>query len=175
MRLNLLAICGAKKTGKTTLIERLLPLLRREGLCVAVIKHDGHRYHADVPETDTHRFFSANASGVAIYDAEKYTITRMKKVEIADVLRAFSDMDLILIEGWKRSNCAKIEMIPDLTSGEPTSNPEKRLAFICACKTEIDMPVFHPDDLANIVSFLLDAYRAGQLKMDIRDIHFDHS
>lgn len=49
------AISGYKNSGKTTLICRLIPELKRRGYRVAVIKHDGHDFVGDVPGTDSFR------------------------------------------------------------------------------------------------------------------------
>ena len=47
-----LAVSGVHNSGKTTLLEKLLPVLRSRGLKVGVIKHDGHDFTPDVPGTD---------------------------------------------------------------------------------------------------------------------------
>ena len=46
-----LAVSGVHNSGKTTLLEKLLPVLRSRGLKVGVIKHDGHDFTPDVPGT----------------------------------------------------------------------------------------------------------------------------
>ena len=50
-----LAVSGVHNSGKTTLLEKLLPVLRSRGLKVGVIKHDGHDFTPDVPGTDSYR------------------------------------------------------------------------------------------------------------------------
>ncbi len=55
----ILGICGFKNTGKTTLIERLIPRLKTMGLEVLVIKHDSHGIDVDRPGKDSGRFFRA--------------------------------------------------------------------------------------------------------------------
>lgn len=166
MKINILAICGIKNAGKTTLIERVLPFLRRENIRVGVIKHDGHSYQADVPGTDSFRFWNAQADTVAVYDAEKFTITRRETISVNAILSAFSDMDLILVEGWKSTPCAKIEIVRREISNMPVSNPENRIAFISDCFTETSTPVFHPDDIENISRFMINAYGEKRLAMD---------
>ena len=44
-----LAVSGLHNSGKTTLLEKLLPALRSRGLKVGIIKHDGHDFTPDVP------------------------------------------------------------------------------------------------------------------------------
>ena len=62
-----LAVSGAHNSGKTTLLEKLLPVLRSRGLKVGIIKHDGHDFTPDVPGTDSFRLREAGAEGVAVY------------------------------------------------------------------------------------------------------------
>jgi molybdopterin-guanine dinucleotide biosynthesis protein B len=72
------AVSGVKNSGKTTLITRILPLLARQGLRVAVIKHDGHDFAADVPGTDTWRQQQAGAYGTAIFSANKFMVVKQQ-------------------------------------------------------------------------------------------------
>ena len=62
----MVAVSGVKNSGKTTLIEAMLPHLTAAGLSVAVIKHDGHTFRPDDPAPDTGRHFAAGACGTAL-------------------------------------------------------------------------------------------------------------
>ena len=70
-----LAVSGVHNSGKTTLLEKLLPMLRSRGLKVGVIKHDGHDFTPDVPGTDSYRLREAGAEGVAVYSGTRYLLT----------------------------------------------------------------------------------------------------
>lgn len=164
--MTILVVCGSKHTGKTTLIEQLMPFFLQEGLRVAVVKHDGHTYAADVPGTDSFRFLQANAAAVATFDAEKCTITRKGAPHIDELLTGFSNMDFILIEGMKHSNYPKIEIIRKEISQDSVSNPQNRLAIVSDCVQNTGEPIFHPNDVVGIAGFLLEAYHAGRLKTD---------
>ncbi len=74
--LAVVAVRGVKNSGKTTLIEAMLPHLAAAGLKVAVIKHDGHAFLPDLPGTDTGRFLAAGAWGTAIFDGEKFKVVK---------------------------------------------------------------------------------------------------
>ena len=89
-----LAVSGVHNSGKTTLLEKLLPVLRSRGLKVGVIKHDGHDFTPDVPGTDSFRMRQAGADGVA---------------------------DLVLLEGFKDSGWPKIEVVRSAISDAPVS------------------------------------------------------
>ena len=108
------AVSGEKNSGKTTLIEAVLPILAERGYRVAVIKHDGHSFEPDVAGTDTRRFYDAGAIGTAVFDGEKFMLVRRAAVTEKQLFEAFPDADLILIEGLKDSGYAKLY----LTAGE---------------------------------------------------------
>jgi molybdopterin-guanine dinucleotide biosynthesis protein B len=122
-----LAVSGYKNSGKTTLIERVLPLLAERGLRVAVVKRDGHRFAADVPDTDTWRFLRAGAGGTAVFDDEKYMLVKREAVSEDRLFEVFSDADLILLEGFKFSPWPKIEMLRG--DADSVCDPATVLAF----------------------------------------------
>ncbi len=105
---SVFAVSGEKNSGKTTLIEALLPILKERGYRVAVIKHDGHSFEPDVPGTDTRRFFDAGAVGTAVYDGEKFMLVKRQAVDERQLFEAFPDADIILIEGLKHSGYPKV-------------------------------------------------------------------
>ena len=75
----LIAVSGVKNSGKTTLITKLIPILKMYGLRVATIKHDGHDFEADVPGTDTHAHMQAGAYGTAVFSKTKYMIVKQEE------------------------------------------------------------------------------------------------
>ena len=107
-----LAVSGAHNSGKTTLLEKLIPLLRARGLKVGVIKHDGHDFTPDVPGTDSFRLREAGAEGVAEF-----------RLNEQDLLALFErhGYDLVLMEGFKESGWPKIEVVRKAVSEEPVS------------------------------------------------------
>ena len=108
-----LAVSGVHNSGKTTLLEKLIPLLRARGLKVGVIKHDGHDFTPDVPGTDSYRLREAGAEGVAVYSGQRYLLTEAFRLTEQDLLALFErhGYDLVLLEGFGDSGWAKIEVV----------------------------------------------------------------
>ena len=104
-----LAVSGAHNSGKTTLLEKLIPLLRARGLKVGVIKHDGHDFTPDVPGTDSFRLREAGAEGVAVFSGSRYLLTEEFRLNEQDLLALFErhGYDLVLMEGFKESGWPK--------------------------------------------------------------------
>ena len=118
-----LAVSGVHNSGKTTLLEKLLPVLRSRGLKVGVIKHDGHDFTPDVPGTDSYRLREAGAEGVAVYSGTRYLLTEEFRLTEQDLLALFErhGYDLVLLEGFKSSGWPKIEVVRSAISDAPVS------------------------------------------------------
>ena len=118
-----LAVSGVHNSGKTTLLEKLLPILKRKGLKVGVIKHDGHDFVPDVPGTDSYRLREAGAEGVAVYSGQRYLLTELFRLTEQDLLALFErhGYDLVLLEGYKSSGWPKIEVVRKAVSETPVS------------------------------------------------------
>lgn len=102
------AISGYKNSGKTTMITRLLPELKRRGYRVAVVKHDGHDFESDVPGTDSWRHQKAGAYGTAVFSKNRILITKEWEDANENMLfQAFPEADIILLEGLKHSSYPK--------------------------------------------------------------------
>ena len=134
----MVAVSGVKDSGKTTLIEEMLPLLAAAGLNTAVIKHDGHSFLPDPPGTDTGRFMAAGAWGTAIFDGEKYKVVKRRSVDEDALISLFPEADLILLEGFKHSPWPKLELVREGNSASPVCDPATLLALVT------DLPIQLP-------------------------------
>ncbi|MCD6525421.1 MAG: molybdopterin-guanine dinucleotide biosynthesis protein B [Desulfuromonas sp.] len=100
-------------TGKTTLIEKVIAELKQRGFRVGAIKHDAHRFDIDHPGKDSHRLTSAGADTMLVSSSSK--IAMVKQHDSAPAIetlieRYFNDVDIVLTEGYKRSELPKIEL-----------------------------------------------------------------
>ncbi|MCK5896253.1 MAG: molybdopterin-guanine dinucleotide biosynthesis protein B [Cocleimonas sp.] len=115
--LPLLGFAAWSGTGKTTLLTQLIPLLKANGLRVALVKHSHHDFTIDHKGKDSTRFREAGASQIII--ASKKCITTIMDTadntiepRLQDALAAMTPqpLDLILVEGFKKAAIAKIEL-----------------------------------------------------------------
>ena len=136
---KVIAVCGLKNSGKTTLIERMVGGLSARGLRTAVIKHDGHDFTCDVPGTDSDRFMQAGAAGAAVFSASQMFVRKRidgacrqeTPAAYAEMLCGyFPEADVIIIEGLKNSAFRKIEAVRKGIGTAPVSNPEGRLLVV---------------------------------------------
>ena len=157
----ILAVSGVKNSGKTTLIERLIPLLAKKGIRTAVIKHDGHSFTPDTPNTDSYRFFSAGACGTAVFDGEKFSLTRRTSITEKELIALFPDADLILLEGFKGSEYKKLELVRAGVSSEPVCDSSTCIALVTDLELAVELPLFHPDAVEDIAAFIAEYTRNG--------------
>ena len=109
-----IAIVGRHNSGKTTLIERLIAELVGRGLDVGSIKHHSHRaFDIDHPGKDSYRHRAAGASETVI--AAPGHVARIKTIEgeeeCADLVRSMPGHDIIVVEGYRKSGLATIEVM----------------------------------------------------------------
>ena len=129
VRQKILAVSGVKNSGKTTLLEKLIPALARRGLRTAVLKHDGHRFAADREGTDTWRLLRAGAMGAAVFDGEKFQAVKYAAVTETELAALYPEADVIFLEGFKSSAYPKIEVWRKENSPAPVCNPATVLAL----------------------------------------------
>ena len=108
-----LAITGYSGTGKTTLLEKLLPKLTACNLRVGLIKHSHHNIDVDKPGKDSHRLRLAGANPTAIACDERWALmteTPEQAVNFQQIITNFKDVDLVLVEGFKHEALPKIQL-----------------------------------------------------------------
>jgi molybdopterin-guanine dinucleotide biosynthesis adapter protein len=118
-------IVGRKKTGKTSYVVRLLPLLVGRGLKVGTVKHSAHPHPLDKPRSDSlrHRDAGADATLViaAAFAALHFSTPEDPKEAHGLIERYLGGFDLVLVEGWNEMPGPKIEILPSDAKGQPDS------------------------------------------------------
>ncbi len=134
---NVIAVCGVKNSGKTTLLTKLVEEMSKQGFQVAVIKHDGHDFECDIKGTDSDRLKNAGAYGVAVFSRFRaFTHKEGCSETLEQMIEQFSEADLIFLEGMKESSYPKIEVVRRDISDKPISNPQGR--FLVATDWEVE-------------------------------------
>lgn len=155
------AIVGNSGAGKTTLLERLIPALKRKGQRVGVIKHDAHRFDIDHPGKDSHRLTAAGADTMMITSADKLAMVKRHPASppVEELLaRYFTDMDLVLVEGFRGSSLPKIEVHRKEFRRELICRGERSDPGLAAVASDepldVDVPVLDLNDPDAIADFI---------------------
>ncbi|MCP4691944.1 MAG: molybdopterin-guanine dinucleotide biosynthesis protein B [Desulfobacterales bacterium] len=115
-----ISIVGKSSSGKTTLVEKLIPELRSRGLRVGSVKHAPHGFEADQRGKDSWRHKKAGADAVIVASPDRIVLEKPEDGNSLETVTAhLSDMDIILTEGYKRENRPKIEVFRARIHPEP--------------------------------------------------------
>lgn len=115
-QIPILGFSAYSGTGKTTLLTKIIPLLIQSGIHVGLIKHSHHDFEIDKPGKDSYRLRKAGASPVMLVSSHRRAIITefdtIKQPKLEDQLKALdqSELDLILVEGFKSEHFPKIEL-----------------------------------------------------------------
>lgn len=141
----LLGIAAWSGTGKTTLLEQLLPLLQARGLKVAVIKHAHHDFEIDTPGKDSHRLREAGAVPMLIASSARIAMMietpDREEADLSELVAMVQphQPDLILVEGFKSWPLPKLELHrPSL--GKPLSAGSDSWVVAVASDASLALP-----------------------------------
>jgi molybdopterin-guanine dinucleotide biosynthesis protein B len=161
---------GRSKTGKTTLVEHLIHALTERGYAVGTIKDAKGGFQLDLEGKDTDKHYRAGAQAVAVVAAEQGQMAffaRLSGEPRIDELceRLFSDVDLVIIEGFKSLSIPKIET----TRGEALSCVEDANLMAVVGEpagTAGDVPCLSLNDVPELVSLIERRFNLLESKSD---------
>ena len=158
-----LAFAAFSGTGKTTLIQKIVPLLRGRGMRLGLIKHCHHDFEIDTPGKDSYVLRQAGATKIVV-------ASRRRTVVIGDTLTGTGEtlkivlrrlegrgLDLILVEGFKHARVAKIEL-HRASLGYPLLYRNDNNVIAVASDTalpDVPLPLLNLNDAAAIATFIL--------------------
>jgi molybdopterin-guanine dinucleotide biosynthesis adapter protein len=156
-----IGIAGWKKSGKTTLVERLVGEFSRRGLKVATVKHAHHDFQSDQEHTDSARHRRAGASQVAVVSAKRWAVIAeldaAPEPELAQVLTWLAPCDLVVVEGYKSAPIPKVETRRrEALGSKPLAQADANIIAVAAdhAAEGAGRPVFALDDVAAIADFI---------------------
>ena len=147
----------ASGTGKTTFIEKLIPLLAARGVRTAVIKSDSHGFSLDTEGKDTARFSAAGAEAVAVSSPDGYFIQQKTKTR-QDFQNLIAQMDgnsLDLYITESRSRGVLPTFMLDRGLGMPEIDERIVAYFAKGCTIDSDVLTFDLDDMDTAVRLAL--------------------
>lgn len=164
----IIGIAGWKKSGKTTLVTRLIAELTGRGLRIATVKHAHHEFQIDDAETDSARHRRAGAAQVAVVSARRWALVSelggAPEPSLEDVIAHLGPCDLIIVEGYKRAPIPKIEARRRASArAAPLADTDPNVIAIAAdhAVEGRGLPVFSLDDVAAIADFIVERVGAA--------------
>ena len=151
-----IGLAGCSGAGKTTFLEKLTAELKGRGCRVGVIKHTSHSVEFDRPGKDTWRHARAGADVVALASLNNVTVVRKFQSPPGpeDVLPLVDGVDLIIIEGFKKSGWPKIEIMRDEVLECPVIPAEELLAVVGGFAPVEGVPFYGLEDAAAVADLI---------------------
>lgn len=163
----LLGFAAYSGTGKTTLLVKLIPELKKRGLRIAVIKHAHHNFDVDKPGKDSYELRKAGAAPMLISSSRRTVIMIDNEVEkepeLENLLEHISpeSVDMVLVEGFKQWPFVKIELHREATGKPLMYNDDKNIIAIAHDRgdknalTDTDLPQLDLNNVEEIADFVL--------------------
>ncbi|RKZ40920.1 MAG: molybdopterin-guanine dinucleotide biosynthesis protein B [Gammaproteobacteria bacterium] len=161
----ILSFVAYSGTGKTTLLLKIIPLLKAKGLRIGMIKHTHHqKFDVDHPGKDSYRLRHAGAEQMLVASRSRWALMvdigeKYDEPPLEQLLPHLDQdkLDLILVEGFKHEPFPKIEVHrPSLEQGFFFPDDETVIAIASDEPLEIttDLPVLDMNQPAQIVAFI---------------------
>jgi len=154
----IISIVGKSDSGKTTLIEKLVPELTRRGYRVATIKHDIHGFEVDREGKDSWRHKQAGAHSVVISSPTKAALIRdvERDLSLAEIReKLVQDVNLILSEGYKKDVQPKIEVFRKEKHKKLLCTKKDHLvAIVSNRRFRVGVPCFDLEDTKGLADFI---------------------
>jgi molybdopterin-guanine dinucleotide biosynthesis protein MobB len=158
-----ISIVGKSDTGKTTLIEKLVPCFVSRGLRVGSIKHDAHSFEIDREGKDSYRHKKAGTTATIISSPAQIAMVREADHDhsIAELVEAYlTDLDVVLTEGYKRESWPKVEVHRKALARPLLATPDEGLLAVATDeKLDVPVPQFGLDEAEAIVQFLVERFQ----------------
>ncbi|MBZ4644256.1 MAG: molybdopterin-guanine dinucleotide biosynthesis adapter protein [Deferribacteres bacterium] len=158
----IICFVGASDCGKTTLLEKIIPIIKNKGYRVGIIKNDTHGFEIDREGKDTYRLKQAGASSVIISGPDKFALISDsdKYYSLDDYAFMLEDKaDIILTEGFKSSNKPKIEIFLNGVSNDLLCKTDETLIAVATDVPEIVSKIYkkkildlnNPEQIADFI------------------------
>lgn len=164
----LLAFAAWSGTGKTTLLKKLIPALCARGIRPGLIKHTHHDMDVDKPGKDSYELRKAGAAQTIVASQQRWALmTETPDEEELDLHFLASRMDtskldLILVEGFKHEEIAKIVLFRDGAGHRPEELVIDRhvIAVASDVPLNLDVALLDINDVEGLADFAVEIGRA---------------
>src|ERR1700710_764872 len=157
--MKVIGLAGWSGAGKTTLLARIIPHFLKEGLRVSVIKHAHHSFDVDVPGKDSWVHRQSGAVEVLVSSGKRWALMHelreAAEPRLAELLAKLSQVDLVVVEGFKSEPHRKIE-VHRAANGKALLFPGDSgiVGIATDSSVETALPTVHLDDIPAIAAMM---------------------
>ena len=153
---KIIGITGYSGSGKTTLLTKVIALLVEQGFKVATLKHAHHDIEFDIPGKDSYKLRKAGSLQTIVACNNRYALiheTPDKSIDLQTLINHFSDVDIILIEGFKDETIPKI-MCHRSANQKPLFIDNFTVAIACDKPIKTNLPNLNINEPSQIAEFI---------------------
>jgi molybdopterin-guanine dinucleotide biosynthesis protein B len=159
-------IAGRSRSGKTTLIEGLIPELKKGGLRVGSIKHHKEGdFDIDHPGKDSWRHKKAGAEKTVISSPTRIGLVMDTEHDYRpdELIGFFHEMDIVLMEGHKEEALPKVEIFRQELHDSPLFLKDPGLiAVMTNSILDTRVPVLRLDDITGLADLLVRHFKLAK-------------
>jgi len=149
-------------TGKTTLLKQVIPLLKKQGLRLAIIKHSHHDFEIDQPGKDSYELHHAGSSQTLLTSKYRSALITenesLQEPELFNELKKLdlSTIDLVLVEGFRHeTKLTRIELHRP-SRKKPFLHPDEENIIAVASDEKLDihlslLDINNPDEICQFI------------------------
>lgn len=156
----IISVVGTSKSGKTTLIEKLIPELKERGYRIGTIKHAAHDFDMDKKGKDSWRHKAAGADTVIVASKERIVMVKDENMAGLECIeKYFDDLDLVITEGFKKENRPKIEIYRSHKNNPPLCQNDKTvIALVTDTDIRVNIPVYGLEEIKSLADLIEKKY-----------------
>lgn len=154
-------LAGWSGSGKTTLMVRLLPEIVGRGLRVSTMKHAHHDFEIDTPGKDSFEHRMAGAAEVLITGGRRWALMHENRDSgeptVEELVGRMTPVDLLLIEGFKHYEHAKLEVHRPATRKPLLCRSDPHIVAVASDGPVADLtvPLIDLNDTGAIADFIV--------------------
>ena len=156
----IISVIGKSKSGKTTLIEKLIRELKSRDYRVATIKHTPRGASFDESGKDSWRHLQAGSEATAVSSSDRVVVITpvTQDATLDEVARLLGeDYDIIVTEGFRQENAPKVE-VHRKDIGLPFKGIKKLIAIVTDEPLETKIRQFSPEDVKGVADLLEEGF-----------------
>jgi molybdopterin-guanine dinucleotide biosynthesis protein B len=163
-----IGFAGYSGSGKTTLITKLVIEMKRRGKRIAVLKHDAHGHYKEALGTDSTIFAQSGAEAVVTISIDSIHVYEKKhKPDLQEQIKAFSHMDYVFVEGFKREKHPKIAVFRTIEQSDIIQALEEEPVAIATDMETMDshssnLPTLDLNDIVALADFVERYFKVEQ-------------
>ncbi|PPR45804.1 MAG: Molybdopterin-guanine dinucleotide biosynthesis adapter protein [Alphaproteobacteria bacterium MarineAlpha5_Bin8] len=160
--MKICGIVGLKNSGKTFFAQKIIKYFSDHKYKVASIKHAHHDFEIDKPDTDSFLHRKAGSKEVIISSSKRWAkineLDNREEKTLKDLIEHLDKPDIVIVEGFKKENHKKIEIISNNSLEDQYLFPNLKNVFCIISDKQINTSItqFKINEIKNIANYILE-------------------